>query len=468
MKNIFKLTIKCITVMLPAVGLSIILRAGYMYYIIPEEACLFWNKKMTSSTNDEYIESIVIGDSSGNAAFMPEATSGSMVNLSILGTSPVEGYYTLKEYLENNKAPKNCFVCYNDVHFHMMGVYWDEIVANHRFNIKDNLEIIKNAQSEITSDNCYSAISDYVAYELYFPSKYMSSINAAINDYRNGINRYENNGLALERIALHSGRFAYIGNQVFETVQTREYTDMGGTEVYVEYMNKIVELCAENDIYVYLVKPPMPDNSVMTDQYIKDVESFYGRFANNFDNVSFVWDEKIYEARYFADETHLNNDGAYRFSSYIGEKYSDILGNSRNESEQMLAMDDTIQMENMPIDLFAFIKGRDYSVFVYNPNDEMEQLLNQYTDGYLSCERLDAEFPIYLCYEGKKNNLQYDIKADSNGLLINLGTEEGSSRWVLPDGQSVSLLVIDNINRKIVAIKNIEYYGIDGYSKWFN
>ena len=112
MKDLVKLIGKCVLVSLPIWCLSLYLRHEQMQYMIPEEACLKWNESITSSMQDKYYKAIVIGDSTGNAAFMPEAVSDSMINLSILGTGPIEGYYVLKEYLENNEAPEACFVCF--------------------------------------------------------------------------------------------------------------------------------------------------------------------------------------------------------------------------------------------------------------------------------------------------------------------------------------------------------------------
>ena len=101
MKKIIKLVGKCLLVSFPLWALAFLLSRYQMYYVSPEMACLDLNKSITSTHQDKYYKAIVLGDSAANAAFMPEVISDSMINLSILGTGPIEGYYTLKEYLEN-------------------------------------------------------------------------------------------------------------------------------------------------------------------------------------------------------------------------------------------------------------------------------------------------------------------------------------------------------------------------------
>ena len=266
MKNkVIKLVAKCALVMVPVIGLSGFLRFGGMYYITPEEACLKWNQSITSITQNKEYKTIIVGDSSANAGFMPEALSDTTINLSVLGTSPIEGYYILKEYLQNNQVPQDCFICYSDSHYHMMELYWDEIVSNHRLSFKDNVDIIANATDEVSSDSMYSAVCDYLAYELSFASKYMTTFQGMLDDIANDIDRYADNQLAIEKAELHGGRYAYIGNQVFETTQYREYTEMQSKQIYIDYLTKMIELCQDNNTSVHFVKAPMPENAIMSD-----------------------------------------------------------------------------------------------------------------------------------------------------------------------------------------------------------
>ncbi len=465
MKKIIMLVGKCLLVSFPLWFLAFLLSRYQMYYVSTEMACLDLNKSITSTHQDKYYKAIVLGDSTANAAFMPEVISDSMINLSMLGTGPIEGYYTLKEYLENNKAPEACYVCYYDSHYHLLGVYWDEIVAGHRFNVGTNLDIIKNATEETSDKGLFAALSDFVAYQLYFPSKYTTTVLAAVADRKEGISRFDKNEATLAQAKLHNGRYAYIGNQIFETVQMREYPEMAGKQIYIDYMCKIIELCQANNIEVYLEKAPMPDNAILTEQYISDVNSFYSYFTERYDNVSFDWDDKIYESKYFAEESHLNNDGAYRFSTHIKECNKKLFGEEGYSPEQMASLDDTIAMENRPEDLFLFIDQKDYSIFIYDNDADVDRLVTQFGDNKYKLTKASDELPIYR-YSKNDETSDYEITSDSNSVTFKIAGADDYTRWTFPERMGVSLLVVDNVNNKAVTIKNIEYYGEDGYSQW--
>ena len=83
MKKLVKLLLKCILVSAPMWGMMIFLWQGREYYSNEDFGYTWWNQEFTQTTHQKYYKYLVLGDSSCNAAYMPEVISDSMVNLSI-------------------------------------------------------------------------------------------------------------------------------------------------------------------------------------------------------------------------------------------------------------------------------------------------------------------------------------------------------------------------------------------------
>ncbi|WP_155952419.1 hypothetical protein [Pseudobutyrivibrio sp. LB2011] len=480
MKNkVIKLIIKCGLVLAPIWGLSMFLCFGKMYYSNEDFAYTFWNKQFTETKQDKYYKVVVIGDSSCNSAYMPEVISDSMINLSIGGSSTVEGYYVLKDYLEHNDAPTDVFLSYHDSHFRYTEAYWDKIVPAHRFSLLDNIELISNATEDDTGLFYHNgAYADLIATEVYFPSKYIVGLTNYLTqdtlpEDTQQIRGYETNIAAMEKVELHRGRYTTLGNQVFVTSQARPYTQFSAGSLYESYFDKTIALCQKNGIAVHIVKPPLPDNSQLSDEYIEEVKQFYNKYVEKYDNVDFDWGQHIFTIEDFADEIHLNNDGALKFSEYIKENYKEIFDDADTYTpRQMLAIDDSIQMENMTADIFKFVGDRDYTILLYDNEgciDKFEETFIDGTDFKITQANdlglTDNAGKVYYCNTAGTEVDEIEIKDDDERLIISMPGQSDSS-WSVSDEYAISIMVIDNVNQKVVCIKNVTYNDEAGFSEY--
>ncbi len=440
--------------------MSLFFCLGREYYSNEDFGYTWWNQEFTQTHHDKYYKYVVLGDSSCNAAYMPEVISSSMINLSIGGASTVEEYYVLEDYLANNDAPTDVFLSYHDSHFKYTEAYWDKIVPAHRFSVRQNLEIIYNSMH--FNDESFSregAVAEYLAAECYFPSKYITPFMNSI-----GENRFQKIEMAYDKIELHGGRYTTLGKTEFVTAQDRVYSEMLVKPMYDYYFTKTIELCEDNDIHVHIVKPPVPDNSVMTDEYIAQVIEYYNSFTIRYDNVTFNWDQPIYDRVLFADEIHLNNDGALQFSTYIKTQFSDVFPDTKYNADMMAAVNDSIQQENILGYLMHFIGDRDYTVLIYDNKGVIKQFKRQFTtpidlkvtpidDTKLSMEN---DGKLYVGSNSANQEKDYSIREDNGSFVVSVpGTSD--SRWTIDDRAGISLFIIDNVNNEVVAIKNAEY-----------
>ena len=112
MKQIVKLIIKCGCVMLPLLVVCMYIRSHPLAFMDNEAPHYLWNKIKTNTAGGQTYDVLILGDSAANAAYMPEALSGTTLNLALGGTTPVENYYTLQDWLAHNPAPKACYISF--------------------------------------------------------------------------------------------------------------------------------------------------------------------------------------------------------------------------------------------------------------------------------------------------------------------------------------------------------------------
>ena len=102
--------------MIPMIATCLYARSNLMAFGDNELPYYLWNKDFCSTPHDSQYDVIILGDSVANSAYMPEILSDHTVNLSIGGTTPMEAYYILKEWLHHNKAPKTVYMSFMDFH----------------------------------------------------------------------------------------------------------------------------------------------------------------------------------------------------------------------------------------------------------------------------------------------------------------------------------------------------------------
>ena len=141
--KISKLIFKCGLVTAPLWGFPIFCANNILAYAGSDYVGAIWINDFTQTEQTKYYSTLIIGDSTANSAYLPEVLSDDTVNLALAGSSPVDGYYTLENYLKNNKAPKDIFVSYMDYHLDDDAFTWDVSNFIHKYTYEQNEEIYK-------------------------------------------------------------------------------------------------------------------------------------------------------------------------------------------------------------------------------------------------------------------------------------------------------------------------------------
>lgn len=462
MRKICKLMFKCLCVMLP-----LFLLYGYFWMVPPaffngDASYYRWNKEIANKDQEKYYKTIILGDSSANAAYVPEILSGDTINLALVGTTPMENYYILQDWLDHNKAPEICYISFQDYHLQTANNFWAIGIYSGRYSLEQEVEMLKTAakykeQSVVHEDY----IIDYISYKLRLPNKYITSFISAISNQRYGEN------IALKQLyELHGGR--YMARTVFleyDPTDMETYTDFSVEPLFDDYYRKIIELCDENNVTVRIVKLPSPDNVVYTNNYADTFYQYYDELKKEYPNITVDF-FPAYEEEYFMDAVHLNSHGALRFSMELKGQYTDDFDDSELSSEQVEAINDSIKNENKVEQIIKWIYKKNYTVILYDRQNRFQEVLKKVIADELGADNLNAYQIVTetenelsgVCYISGINGNRLDFSAyfEDETLVIQLTDKEPFELKVESDN-ILGVIVLDNYNQNVVCTKLFKY-----------
>lgn len=462
MKDAGKLVVKCILALVPLWIICIFIAKSPLSYLSGDSVSAYWNKEFTQAKQEKYYDVVILGDSMAATSFVPELLSDSTINLALSGSSPVEGYYTLKDYLDNNEAPTDVFVSYMDYHLAHDDFTFATCNQVHKFSLNDYVEIYKTIKNTGAIQFEDLPIDSYwqkaVASSFYLPSEYIASIINAIKD---GGRATENKG-AYDNISLHYGRACRMTNDISNSTGLK-YDEFSVSSLQWNYYSRIVDLCESNGIKLHVIKLPLDYNTLFTDEYVAQVNGFYMNIFEDSKLAEFRWYPADYATELFWDDYHMNQHGAYRFSMQMKLDYPELWGSHESTPEQMKGLNEYLLIENTPSELFKWIDAQNYTVLICNnqslsDNNDIEGMFNAFLkNNKQSIEKIDNS-NLY-CITG--NNDKLDFKVANNGNSVSIVLNEEYKIELSED--AINVIVIDDSNKEIVLHKKF-YFNQEEYT----
>ena len=450
MKERIVFCIKCYIILMgvSSLGLSVIMNP--LAFMDEEAPYYLWNKEIVNSNKEKY-DIIILGDSVANAAYVPEILSNNSVNLALGGTTPIENYYTMQDWLKQNSAPKVCYISFMDFHLQKEDCFWTRSMYFHRYDLLQNIEILKAAQKfQEPSILTKQYFRDFLAFELYFPSTYITPILGT--DLKQ---RYDYNVAAWSGNELHSGRYIARGIRGYESSERIIYDEFYTSEIFDYYYRKLIELCIDRGIKVHLIKLPLPNNTSFTAQYINQYNEYYDQIKMDYPEITVDW-LLTYPQEFFMDAVHLNSHGALEFSTMLKGLCSEEFGNEVFSLRQAEAIDDAIKQETTVEWIIRWVQGKDYTILFYDKNKRVipiyEEILDKNTEIYLQMKQLDSNV-FYL------SGLNTEIFKDQNSMFeTELGgaTDIGLTESKGESNDLIKIVVIDNYNNIVVCEKKFQ------------
>lgn len=271
--------------------------------------------------NDSHKEILFLGDSLVKFGIIPCELSEESYILAIGGATPVEMYYTLKNYIEHHPVPKTVFVIFDPWHYQKYNENIFMKGLNYQyFNDDEVKEMNQTKRETIGKENPREIFS--FRYKL--PNVYMKPVLKSLVK-----NRSDENMKLYQKIKEHKGRmFNKNDNKSMTSIEQdgaiqEEFIYNAYLNVYME---KLIELCLEKNIPIYIEQAPKgnPAYQTLIDRgYIADYEAYMKQLQDKH-HISVNPRIPLYPAENFWDELHLNEQGARKFTAEFREKYKSV------------------------------------------------------------------------------------------------------------------------------------------------
>ncbi|PCJ21214.1 MAG: hypothetical protein COB02_01110 [Candidatus Cloacimonadota bacterium] len=264
-------------------------------------------KNSLKSNNHNFL---LIGDSRAKAGFKPnsfDTNNINSINLAIGGATPIEGFYTLKRYLDNNR-PKYLLLSYGPFHLERQDTYWNRTVKFDYLGIFNNIKVTKYAKelneykllnrgNKFKQHHFYS----YLNYR-YNPFTYLPEFKATL--FNKKLNRKTQNKKVLAVLKESKGHYFFGRKKVCHGLnsESKSKRKFKISKLLELYLIKIIELAKIYNIEVYYYTMPFNQTS-----YKKTSNLYKTSYDIYFNNLSTKYSIKILNKLYYLDDTNFGD-----------------------------------------------------------------------------------------------------------------------------------------------------------------
>lgn len=265
---------------------------------------------------------LILGDSRAKSGLRPNELSSDTYNMAIGGATSIEMYYALKNYLANHSAPENAMILFAPYHFCDID-NWGQTLYYNYLTIPELFDVYKNALTYhdpvVIGDNFFT---DSLSYRLRLPNKYLAA------EYNAGfIGRKEENTAKYNSVRADRGYTVFgtdPGNDAGNYETHHEIFDKSSLVAF--YYDKLLKLCAENDIRIIIEQSPVNQASMdlITEEFWDGYHAFLTDAVQAYSTATVNQEVIAYDNKYFGDNNHLNEAGAVLFTKEMKAKYPEI------------------------------------------------------------------------------------------------------------------------------------------------
>lgn len=346
-KGFIKFIFKLIILVCILWGTFALIARNFGMYIYDEEYASYKQTMdyVNNETND-LNNVLIFGDSVAKAGIIPQIISENTYNISMAGATTIEQYYIMKNYLEHHKAPKTIFMMYFigahdsiDDFFWNRTLYFDCLTTEQFYEIAEkgafenyrtveNLNGVKILKEEskykFYEKGNFGAKFNFWQYKLCSPTKYYAAVKNAMFE-----NRYEVNKKEYETSQANKGQH-YFGTEATFAPNNVSITAKQHFEVLPIidiYMNKCMELCMKNGIQVIIEQHPINESTYanMSNDYKKEYMDYMKSLHEKYPEIIVNTEYNICPNDWLGDFSHLNENGATKFTMQLKEKYIEYL-----------------------------------------------------------------------------------------------------------------------------------------------
>lgn len=274
-------------------------------------------KNTWENTKENNFQAIIIGDSRAKAGIFPLDLTDDVYSLTLGGSTPVEGYYTLKEYLKNNENLEYVIISYAPFDLQDHGWLWHRTIKYDFLESQSIFEIFKEYEKAGKGSK-----KDYLKYWLYKLKYPRLFLNEMTDSFKDLTKKRKKNYDILAMLDYSKGYHWFATAEYSDELNNEtNYDSFFVTDVINSYMNKMLSLCHEENIPVYYVTMPMNKASFygLAKQYISDYDEYLNSLEEKYPNLDIFFDINYKSNKQFADSSHMNEQGAHIFTKQLDD-----------------------------------------------------------------------------------------------------------------------------------------------------
>ena len=292
------------------------------YTYMDDEYPWWMQTKDYIQTKGERQEVLLMGDSRMKSGVLPSKLCENAYNIAVGGATPLEMYYSLKAYLQAHPKPERIIMGFGGFHYSSEEAFKTRCLYFHFLPLWEELESQLRGYRLGLFDfgKLRNEVTDTLKYELLFPQKYSA---ACINGK---FKREEYNRLQYQNTVETRGHMFFGRNAESDAGLNGEaYSNAFVVNPRINYyLRRIIDLCKELDIPLYIEQLPMNEPSwqkINGSGYYAEFQSYFSTLAEE-TGIPVETEIPCYEPEFFGDPSHLNPRGAARFTAEIKAKYS--------------------------------------------------------------------------------------------------------------------------------------------------
>lgn len=325
-KEIRQIVCKLIALILPFFVLLPLYCKYFPMYYLDEEYAMYQQQKdyVTGKLNTEDARVLILGDSRTKAGFKPVLLWEGTYNIALGGGSPIEGYYSLKEYLQYHEAPETVIMAYAPMHYMDVDTLWTRSVYFHTLSETDFRDLTERAVE--FEDTAKILIEDYeleyLMYKYYMPNKYATALKKSCF-----VMRHEETDKKYTTMVEFDGYSTYgMAKESGDINGEAKVSDFADSDIITWYLEETFALCKEYGIRVILEQTPMNETSygILTPEFKEHYRAYMQQIAQRYPDVQVYPDFYCYPNNCFGDADHLNSHGVEVYDMFIKEKYGDL------------------------------------------------------------------------------------------------------------------------------------------------
>lgn len=331
-KEIRSICMKLLLLMLPFFILLPLYCRFFPFYYLDEEYAMYQQQYDFVHAKEKAMEIegkgnpqvLIIGDSRAKAAFDPMLLSseGNQVyNLSLGGTTAIEGYYTLKNYLKNHEKPKTVVACYAPMHMMDVDTLWTRCIYFHTFDKESFWDLTEEAKAFSKTENVLIAHYnvEYLMHQLYLPNKYATALkkSAFVLRHRKTKQKYK------DMVSAYGHTFYGQADYSDGIDGEAKVADFDASDLIRHYMQRMIDLCQENGIQIIVEQAPVNETSygIISAEFKEHYRDYMSKLASENNTYSIYTDFYCYPNDCFGDADHLNAKGVETYCYQMREKY---------------------------------------------------------------------------------------------------------------------------------------------------